>query len=183
VDRRVVALVLAAGSAVRFGGDKLMHPLADRPLGEHIAITLASLPVAARLAICPVGNTARHDLFAAHGFTVIDNPQPEQGMGASLALGAKHAMGLDADALLVCLADMPSITRDHLLALLAVDAPAVVTESGRTRTPPALFGRSLLPELTGLTGDHGARHLLRSAETVVADPALVRDYDTPADFP
>jgi CTP:molybdopterin cytidylyltransferase MocA len=39
-----------------------------------------------------------------------------------------------------------------------------------------------LPELAMLTGDHGARHLLKSAATVHADPYLVLDFDTSEDF-
>lgn len=179
--RRVVAVVLAAGRAERFGGDKLMHPLDGRPLGEHIAMTLSEVPLAARLAICPA-DSPRRGLFAGHGFEIIDNRRPEQGMGASLALGASRAMTLGADAMLVCLADMPYVTREHLMSLLAVDAPTVVTEADGTRSPPALFARELLAELATLTGDQGARHLLRSAATVSVDPALVRDFDTRADL-
>ena len=103
-------------------------------------------------------------------------------MGASLALGASRAMTLGADAMLVCLADMPYVTREHLLSLLAVDAAAVVTESSGVRTPPAVFARELFSELVALGGDQGARHLLKSAATVAAAPALMRDFDTLADF-
>lgn len=180
--RRVAAVVLAAGTSTRFGGDKLLHPLNGRPLAEHIATTLSDLPLTARLAVCPSGNSARRDLFVRHGFEVIDNPQPEDGMGRSLSLGAQRAIALDADAMLVCLADMPFVTRDHLMALLAADGPAVATECNGTRSPPAVFARELLPQLAVLTGDQGARALIKSAATIIAAPDLVRDFDTPADF-
>ena len=173
--------MLAAGSATRFGGDKLLYPLDGRPLGEHIAVTLADVPVAARLAVCPAGS-ARRELFERHGFEVIDNPHPAQGMGRSLALGAARAIDLNADALLVCLADMPFVTREHVEALLAVDADVVATEAASVRSPPIAFARKLLPELATLTGDEGARHLLKSATTVAGAPQMVRDFDTPDDF-
>lgn len=173
--------MLAAGSASRFGSDKLLYPLNDRPLGEHIAVTLAAVPLAARLAVCPAGSP-RRELFERHGFAVIDNPHPEQGMGTSLALGAARAVELDADALLVCLADMPFVTQAHVEALLAGDADAVVSAAAGVRTPPAVFARELLPALATLTGDQGARHLLKSAATVAARPEIVRDFDTPDDF-
>jgi molybdenum cofactor cytidylyltransferase len=180
--RRVVAVILAAGSSTRFGSDKLLHPFHGRPLGENIALTLLDVPLAARLAVCPVENSARRELFIRHHFEIIDNPQPEQGMGISLALGAQRAIDLDADALLVCLADMPNVTVEHLMALLGLNARVAVTETDNTRSPPAVFARELLPRLTSLTGDHGARHLLKSAATVTATPDLMRDFDTPADF-
>ena len=180
--RRVVALVLAAGSATRFGSDKLLHSLNGRPLAGHIALTLEGMPLAARLAVCPADNAARRELFVRHGFEVIDNRHPEQGMGRSLALGAVRAIERDADALLVCLADMPFVTAAHLNALLSVDAQVVATEAAAVRSPPVVFARSILPELVTLTGDHGARHLLKSAATVVAAFQLVRDFDTQGDF-
>lgn len=184
--RRVVAVVLAAGASTRFGGDKLLRPLNGRPLAEYIAATLSDLPLAARLAarlaVCPAGNAARRDVFTRHGYAIIDNPHPEHGMGSSLALGAQHAMALDAEALLVCLADMPFVPRDHLTALLSIDALAVATECNGTRSPPAVFARELFPQLAVLTGDQGARALIKSAATVTAAPDLVRDFDTPADF-
>jgi molybdenum cofactor cytidylyltransferase len=180
--RRVVAVVLAAGRAERFGSDKLLHELDGKPLAAHIATTLAGLPLASRIAICPTGNTARRDLFATHGFDIVDNPHPEQGMGASLALGARAAMARDAGALLVCLADMPYVTREHLAALMGVDAAAVTTECGGVRSPPAIFSRAMFAELPALTGDTGARQLLRTAAIVAAAPALLRDFDSPADF-
>jgi molybdenum cofactor cytidylyltransferase len=180
--RRVDAVVLAAGLSARFGGDKLLHPLAGKPLGAHIATTLAGLPLAARFAICPLDATARRELFQRHGFEIVDNPYPERGMGTSLALGARHALETGADAMLVCLADMPYVTAEHLMAMMGVSARVVATESEGVRSPPAVFSREVLPELAALTGNHGARALLESAATITADPSLVRDFDTPGDF-
>ena len=39
-------------------------------------------------------------------------------MGTSLALGARRAIALDADAMLVCLADMPYVTRAHIALMI-----------------------------------------------------------------
>ena len=179
---RVVAIVLAAGLSSRFPGDKLLHPFQGKPLAEHIALTLAQLPLAARLAVCPTANAPRHDLFLRQGFETIDNPDPLRGMSSSLALAAERAIALNADAMLVCLADMPMVTGEHLAALLAVEADVVATEGSGNRSPPILFSRAVLPQLIALTGDQGARHLLKSAKVVQADPALVRDLDTLEDF-
>ncbi len=180
--RRVVALVLAAGSSTRFGADKLLETVDGRPLGGHIAATLVDLLLDGYLAVCPAGDDVRRHIYLSCGFEIVENPNPEQGMGVSLALGARRAIALDADALLVCLADMPYVTDDHLRALLLVDAAVVATEVAGVRSPPIVFARSMLSELVNLTGDHGPRHLLKAAAVVQADPMMVRDFDTPADF-
>ncbi len=180
---RIAAVVLAAGLSSRFPGDKLLHPLRGKPLAARIADTLAALPFAHRLAVCPAESPGRTSLFAARGFEIVVNDAPGRGMASSLALAAQRAIALDVDGLLVCLADMPNVTATHLERLLSAagDAPAATVVDGR-HGPPAVFGRDLLPALASLTGDKGARDLLSRATPIEADPELGRDYDTLADF-
>ena len=45
-----------------------------------------------------------------------------------------------------------------------------------------IFARRLFPDLTSLSGDHGAKHLLAGARLIAAPPGLSRDFDTPTDF-
>lgn len=180
----IAAIVLAAGLATRFGGDKLLHPHDGKPLAAHIADTLAALPLAHRIAVCPSGASARADFFAARNFEILANSDPARGMASSLALGAQRASERGADALLVCLADMPNVTAAHLTQLIAALATndAAATSVAGIRTPPAIFSRRLFPELVALTGDRGARDLLAQAVLIEAPPILARDFDTPADF-
>jgi molybdenum cofactor cytidylyltransferase len=180
----IVAVVLAAGRSIRFGGDKLLQPWRGKPLAAHIASTVSALPVTYRIAICPAGEESRAAIFSREAFEIVANDDPAAGMGHSLALGARRAMALDASAMLLCLADMPGVTRDHLQRLInaGATADAVVTEAAGTRTPPAIFSRTLLPQLAAFTGDKGARDLIRDAALVIASPEIVRDFDRPGDF-
>jgi molybdenum cofactor cytidylyltransferase len=179
----IVAAVLAAGLATRFGADKLLHPFAGRPLAAHIADTLAALPVAHRLAVVTTSHPERSALFVERGFAIAENDGPARGLASSLALAAEWAHRHHAEALLICLADMPNVTVDHLTRLIAAseDNDVVATEANGVRSPPAIFSRALLPQLATLTGDRGARDLIANAAVVVAPPALVQDIDTPDD--
>ncbi|HEV2514970.1 MAG TPA: nucleotidyltransferase family protein [Devosia sp.] len=180
----IAAVVLAAGLSTRFGGDKLLYPHAGKPLAAHIADTLVGMPLAHRIAIVPPAPSARGDVFAERGFELVENPDPQQGMGASLALGAQRAIELGAEMLLVCLADMPNVTTEHLTELIAALATSDVVATGfdNSRGPPAVFARRLFPELMVISGDHGARHLLANARLVEAPQVLARDFDTRGDF-
>lgn len=180
----IAAVVLAAGLSTRFGGDKLLYPYAGKPLAAHIADTLVAMPVSWRIAIVPPAPSPREALFRERGFELVANPDPQQGMGASLALGAQRATELGAAALLVCLADMPNITATHLAQLIdaAGDSDAVATGFDGSRGPPVIFARRLFPDLAALSGDHGAKHLLARARLIAAPPGLMRDFDTPTDF-
>jgi molybdenum cofactor cytidylyltransferase len=154
-------------------------------LAAHIADTLAGMGLGHLIAVCPRGNTARARLFAERGFDIVWSDDPARGLGHSVALGAARAQALDATAVLVCLADMPNVTREHIEELLAAEnsGDTLVTEVDGIRTPPALFPRSVLPHLVALSGEQGARALLAQARTIRADAALVRDIDTRDDLP
>jgi molybdenum cofactor cytidylyltransferase len=107
------------------------------------------------------------------------------GMSASLKTGAGAAAS-GSDAILVCLGDMPFVqpeTLDRLAAAYDGQAAIFPTYQGQ-RGNPVLLGRLLFPQILTLTGDEGARALLKSipeqvAELAVDDPGILRDIDRP----
>ena len=180
---RIAAVLLAAGRGMRFGGNKLEAMLHDQMLGFHAAQTLAGLGCGHRFAI----HDPAHGAFARGlndlGFTRIDNVAPENGLSHSLALAANAALGIDATHMLVCLADMPFVTAQHLNALIGRRSDQIIASAiGNARLPPALFPRACWPALTELTGDAGARPLLQGAIAIQGSPDMLADIDTRADL-
>jgi molybdenum cofactor cytidylyltransferase len=183
---RILAVLLAAGLSRRFGAeDKLVAPYRGKPLALHAAGTLTALPCAGLVAVCR-NESALTPLLTDLGFTIRVNDQPERGQAHSLALAAIAAMAAGAEAMLICLADMPEVTPallEEIAARFEPDEPApVATASGDYRGPPVLFPAHLFPALAALDGDRGARHLLTKAIWVETPPAAVTDFDTPEDF-
>ncbi len=181
----VAVAILAAGQSRRFGDqDKLSALLNGKPLGLHVCDTIAPLGFDHRWVIASDPSHPCADGWNAAGFAAVTNPQAEAGMGTSVALAAQLARGVEADALLVCLADMPLVPRSHFEAMLerAQTAPreAVCASSdGANRLPPVLFGRERFMALTGLSGDEGGRALLADAQMFECAPELLIDIDTP----
>jgi molybdenum cofactor cytidylyltransferase len=179
-----ILLLLAAGKSARFGGgrSKLDEPLGGIPLGLHPALALSDVPFQQRVAI--IGR-CRID-YAAHGFHVIENSDPVGDMASSLRLGVAFAKEQRAAAILVALADMPRVTAPHIERLLDAaggsDAIVASTSSGRAPRPPAVFGRSLFAPLLSLSGDHGARDLIRAGRLVEAPMNELVDIDTRGDL-
>lgn len=182
--------ILAAGLSRRFGpDDKLMVPLAERPLCDHIAQTVAAFGANSTFAICGP-NSGAAAIFAARGLRVIDNHHPDEGLSGSLKLAVRRAVEADWDGLVICLADMPFVPLVHLERLCSrwLDAgcpPVIASRASGPEgwiTPPAIFSAAVFPELLMMSGDAGARALLVNAETVEAPPESLADFDTMDDF-
>ena len=185
---KFIGLLLAAGSASRFGSDKLQHLL---PHGVAIAVQAARHLKAAIPRVVAVVRPGAEDTalaLAAEGCKVVVCDDAAQGMGASLACAARAAGA--ADGYLVALADMPFVrpstiaaVRDALAQGAALAAPYWRARRGH---PVGIAGR-FRAELMALSGDEGAKPLLaaRASELVkipVGDPGAIRDIDRPSDL-
>jgi molybdenum cofactor cytidylyltransferase len=183
-----VGLLLAAGSATRFGSDKLQHPL---PHGVAIAVQSARhLKSEISRVIAVVrdagGETAR--ALAAEGCEIALCANAADGMGASLACGALAAGA--ADGYLVALADMPFVRRSTIAAVrdaLAGGALLAAPYFRSRRGHPVGFAGTLRGELEALAGDEGAKHVVERhaaqlRKVPVGDPGAIRDIDRPADL-
>ena len=178
----VAIVLLAAGNARRFGGDKLMADFEGAPLGAHAAHELARIAAAAHVAVCqPDAIIAAY--YQRLGFDIVDNPNPGIGLSGSLHLAVEAAMRTSAQALLIALADMPFVQAVHVEALIAACTDNVVASfDGHQPMPPAIFPRSHWPDLLATAGDAGARHILADAEKLTAPAGTLCDIDTADDL-
>jgi molybdenum cofactor cytidylyltransferase len=185
---KFVGLLLAAGSASRFGSDKLQHPL---PHGVAIAVQAArhlKSAVPRVVAVVRPGSEPTARALAAEGCEVVVCDKAAEGMGASLACAARAA-GV-ADGYLVALADMPFIRPSTIAAVrdaLAQGAALVAPFWHARRGHPVGFAGSFRAELQALSGDEGAKRLLdahapRLVKVPVGDPGAIRDIDRPSDL-
>ncbi len=184
---RIIGVLLAAGAGSRFGGDKLEALLGGMMIGEHSARALAACQCDWYAAVCGDGNDPFVSMLDGLGFARLVNTQPETGLSHSLALGARKAIQCEAEAMLVCLGDMPFVTTAHLHRLIAAFGSAegqacIASQNDQIRMPPAIFPKSHFPDLLALTGDQGARPLLRAAIGVPTEHGLLADIDTPGDL-
>lgn len=185
----VAALMLAAGYSRRFGADKRRLVLAD---GRSLLAASLALPCSMLedvwLVLRPDESIAELGLPAS--IKLVQHPLTAQGMGHSLAAGAERLLAEShADAVAIFLADMPSIRRHSLEALMACAAPdrIVLPSHQGKRGHPVLFGRDFWPQLATLGGDAGARAVLQhNAEALhiveLNDAGVLQDIDTPADL-
>lgn len=181
--KRIVGILLAAGSSRRFGADKRLHPLADgTPLALASARRLAEACRRSIVVIRP-GDTALAALLAAEGMASVVCNEAEKGMGHSLSRGI--AASAEADGWLVALADMPYIEPASYQAVLgalqngaSLARPSYQGKMGH----PVGFGASYLADLLALTGDQGGKTILDAHRgdlrcCPVEDPGVLKDID------
>jgi molybdenum cofactor cytidylyltransferase len=166
-----VPLVLAGGSARRFGSDKRLALL---PSGRGLLETTVAHYLGALGRCVVVIDGADRALGAAL-----------RAQGADLALVAGARSGRAGSGL----GDSPGVAVETILAVAgALGRHELVIPSWRGRWGhPVGFSGALLPALEGLRGDRGARDLLleyasRRLELAVDDPGVVLDVDVPADL-
>jgi molybdenum cofactor cytidylyltransferase len=188
----IAAILLAAGSATRFGSDKMLYALPhDVPIAVQAARQLKAVFGQGVFAVIRPEALGLAELLREEGCEVVPCERAAEGMGASLACGVRAADAAGpADAYLVALGDMPFIrastvaaVRDALAAGAALAAPYFRARRGH---PVGIAGR-FRAELEALQGDEGAKKLLaRHADELikipVGDPGAIRDIDTPGDL-
>ena len=119
----------------------------------------------------------------------IHNPDFADGLSTSLRAGLT-LLDADIDGAVVCLGDMPSVSADHINRLIAAFDPAaghaiiVPTFNGK-RGNPVLWHRRFFAQMSDVSGDVGARHLIGDnegslLEVAMDDDAILADLDTPA---
>jgi molybdenum cofactor cytidylyltransferase len=190
-DAPVVGILLAAGSASRFGGGKLMAMLPGaNPPTTLIAASLRPLRAAVDSVVAVVrdDDAALAAFLRAQGARVTVCPNAADGMGASLAWGVRAAPV--ASAWVVALADMPWIAVSSvgaIVAALRAGAAVAAPRMDGVRGHPVGFSAACFGELCALSGDEGAKRILaaRAASVTlvdVADRGVLLDIDTRADL-
>ncbi len=184
----IAGILLAAGSARRFGSQKLLARLPDgRCVVEASAENL-------RAAVDRVIAVTRNDreliqVLERCGCEVVINEQANDGMGSSIAAGVTASR--DAAGWLIALGDMPFLftaTISGIVATLKLHGGIVVPTHQGQRGHPVAFSSAFAGALEILRGDTGARGLLASHPEAVAllpveDHGVLADVDIPDDLP
>jgi|SRR5579864_218745 len=186
-------ILLAAGYSRRFGSNKLLQAL---PAGSQDAGVLIGLASARHMlealpdSVAVVRPRAQKlsKVLRDAGCNIVVCRNSSDGMGTTLAAGVRASA--DAHGWVVALADMPFIRPEtiRIIAKALSEGAAIAAPSYRgERGHPVGFARRFLDELSGLSGDAGARDILKQHPDWVTlyevdDPGVLRDIDRPSDL-
>lgn len=157
------ALVLAAGAGRRFGGAKLLAPLAGAPLIWRTVAAVSGIGFEEVIVVTGARSAEVGQALAGLDCRLVEAEHWDQGMASSIRSGIA-VLPDDGQGLFLFLGDMPLVPM-HLCEDLAILAQA----SGFAARPvvqgrpghPVCFTAAALPELIQLRGDSGAGELLK----------------------
>lgn len=188
----IAGLILAAGRGTRFGADKRLARLPDgRTLLEAVLARHASISQPLLTVLRP-DDEAAAALCRQHGAQVLICEDADQGMGHSLACGARALLAMpEVEGVLIDLADMPFVAvatlcqiHQCLLDQGQTGQAVVPRYQGRIGQPRGL-PRACFAALSQLQGDQGARHIVdwqHALHIEVDDAGILQDIDRPADL-
>jgi molybdenum cofactor cytidylyltransferase len=183
----IAVVVLAAGRGLRLGGPipKPILRFGGRPL------MLYALDAARASGVGPVSVVVSDDQVAdavPEGIGVFRNPAPESGIASSLQVALRaHESQAEIGAVVVGLADQPLVGADAYRRVASASddgARLAVATYGGVRGNPVLIARPHWSEALALTGDEGARVLIRrhgAIEVPCDGTGEAVDIDTPED--
>ncbi len=198
----ISAILLAAGTSSRLGRNKLLLPLGGGCVVQRAARTLIDSRAAEVIVVTGHQDAKVRAALEGMSVRIAHNPDFNSGQASSLLAGLKAAQE-SADGYLFALGDQPLIHTDlvdRLIASFASRASSASGDGGPLAAAPFFRGRRgnpvvissrLRERIESLTGDEGARSILKSimdesparlAAIEAENENIFRDIDTPDDF-
>lgn len=189
---RVGAIVLAAGTATRFGGTKLLASLGGRRILQCVLDAVAGAGLEPVIVVLGRDTAAIEAAIAWRSEERVVNPSPEAGLSGSVRLAFRVLAGRrpPVDAAMVLLGDQPQVTAEVLRAIAGqpfdASRPIVVPcyEDGANPNPMRLE-QAAWPLVHEVTGDRGLGPLAAARPDLVRELPLAGsnpDVDTPGDL-
>ena len=187
-------VILAAGASTRFGQPKQLSVLKDRYLIEWVLE--AALNARLKRIILVLGY-AHQKIQQTLGkkldhpkLQIEINPRYKDGQSGSLKLGLSSVRDTY-PAVMFLLADQPLVDAVTLNFLLdqywSTDKNICVPTSAARIGNPCIFSSHFYPQILKISGDSGARHIIRTnpeqvLKVQIHNPHFFMDVDTPADL-
>jgi len=186
----IAGIILAAGMSRRMGENKLLLTTGGEPMVRHAASLCQAAGLSPIIAVLGHQADQLRQALADLPVQCVINENFATGMASSLSTGL-DALPAETSGVLVCLGDMPLVTTGDVFAICAAFAPArnhavcIPVHEGR-RGNPVLLGRQIFDDLASISGDEGAKTIIRKhADLVVevqAGPGVLMDIDMPETY-
>lgn len=164
---KIVGIYLAAGNSKRFGKDKVKQQVGKTSLGA-IALRTALQANLQEIIVVTKETDSLDWLPKEIKSRIIHTKCHSKGISDSIKCGVNLAETIDADAVLIMLADQPLISLAMLQLIISSykqaekDVSFVISTHDGLPKPPILFNKYMFKEILHLSGDIGAREIVRN---------------------
>jgi bifunctional UDP-N-acetylglucosamine pyrophosphorylase/glucosamine-1-phosphate N-acetyltransferase len=139
MSRPLAAVILAAGKGIRMKSDlhKVLHPIAGRPMIEHLLASVRTLAPAKTIVVVGNGRAQVEPVVARFGAEIVVQ-EPQEGTAHAVEQAEDALAGFAGD-ILILYADTPFVTASTMSRMLdrlaGPDIPAVVVVASRPADP------------------------------------------------
>jgi len=184
-------IILAAGASTRLGRPKQLLPFNGKSLLEHAVDTANDSMAEPVIVVLGANADLLEKEIDEKKVHVAVNSEWKEGMASSVLCGINALLQIApmTDAAIIMVCDQPYVSStllDHLIAMQKNSGKPIVTSQYENAIgPPALFHKTIFPELLQLKGDAGARKIIEQRMNDVATVPFQQgniDIDTEADY-
>lgn len=186
------AIVLAAGLGTRLGGEcKPLKRWQNKPLIHHCLDTLCQLQLDQVIVVAGDHSDEISEAVSGYSVKLAINTTPEKGMSSSIRCGI-DAFSMDSKGAFICLSDMPMIPNrvyEYLFAGFSrqLEKSIFIPTFNDQKGHPVLFRSDWFADLKELSGDRGAKQLIKNNSDKVElvpidDQGILIDFDHTEDF-
>lgn len=184
-------IILAAGNSSRLGRPKQLLPYRGKTLLTHVVSEAVSAFLQPVVVVTGAYQADVHDSLRGQAVNIVHNPLWETGMASGIVAGLAEIISVapHLGAVIVAVCDQPYISAEHFRALMEKHGVSgkglVASVYSEIMGTPVLFDEQYFEELSGLSGDAGAKQLLKRYPADVATvpfPGGRVDIDTEEDF-
>ncbi len=187
----IAAIILAAGAASRMGKAKMLLPLNQTNILEHIVSAIEGADVEPIYIVTGFYHQEIATALYKSNVKLVLNSNWALGMSSSIQVGL-HKLLIDLpniDAVLITVSDQPFLSANIIEQLIEqyqlTNKPIVAAEYNGIKGTPVLFNKAYFTQLMNLSGDRGAGAILQAnLHEVATIPFKLGelDIDTLADY-
>jgi molybdenum cofactor cytidylyltransferase len=178
----MIAVILAAGSAKRFGQSKLSYIYKDKPILNYVIDHLGALSDSMPIYVVTGDHKDKiESIISERVQESVHNPDYDKGQGTSVKVAIELAKELKQD-LLLTLGDLPLVsTEDYRKLVNFYVGKPLFSKFADSIGPPCLIPFKVLNEFEEIPANKGIKAILSEFETVEI-PSAEKDIDVMSDL-
>ena len=186
----ISAILLAAGQSKRMGGEnKLTKEIQGSPLIKHSVKNILASSIDELIVILGHQKEIIEKLIDKNEkVKFIFNKDFESGMASSIKTGLDN-LSEETEAFFICLGDMPMVNHDIYNQLIkSKDNKEIIVPNYKGQQGnPVLFNKSMKEKVMDITGDTGAKKILKLNKDKILnleidDQSITKGFDTQDNF-